>query len=47
MFKGTALLSRLVATKFDLSKADAGALAAAIDRAVVGLSEMTREVPDG
>lgn len=48
MFKGAALLSRLVATKFGLSKGDTDALAAAIERAVAALSEMMPEgVPEG
>jgi hypothetical protein len=40
MFKGAALLARLVQTKFNLSKADAGDLRAAITHAVTALSEM-------
>jgi hypothetical protein len=40
MFKGAALLARLVQTKFNLSKEDAGDLKVAITHAVTALSEM-------
>jgi len=46
MFEGAALLSRLVATKFKLSQADAGDLKQAIEYAVAALSEMGREADD-
>ena len=46
MFKGAALLSRLVATKYGLSKDDSGELAAAVDRAVASLKEMLPEASD-
>lgn len=46
MFKGAALLARLVQTKFNLSKEDAGDLRAAIGHAVVALREMYPIVAD-
>jgi hypothetical protein len=46
MFKGVALLARLVQTKFNLSKEDAGDLRAAIGHAVVALREMYPVVAD-
>ena len=46
MFRGAALLSRLVMTKFNLSKADAADLAETIQRAVGHLNEMDPEVAD-
>ncbi len=46
MFRGAALLSRLVMTKFNLSKADAVDLAETIQRAVLSLNEMDPEAED-
>lgn len=46
MFKGAALLARLVQTKFNLSKEDAGDLKAAIQYAVSALAELGGEAPD-
>ena len=46
MFKGAALLSRLVATKFGLSKGDESDVSAAIDRAVASLQELKAEAED-
>ena len=46
MFKGAALLARLVATKFGLSKGDATDINAAIERAVASLGELKAEAAD-
>lgn len=46
MFKGAALLARLVQTKFNLSKEDAGDLKAAIQYAVSALAELGGEATD-
>jgi hypothetical protein len=46
MFRGAALLARLVQTRFNLSKEDAGDLKDAISYAVVALKEMYPEATD-
>lgn len=46
MLKGTALLARMVATKFGLSKTDEADMVAAIERAVASLKELRTEAGD-
>jgi len=46
MFRGAALLSRLVVTKYGLQKGDAGDIQEAIRRAVASLKEIGREDAD-
>jgi hypothetical protein len=46
MFKGAALLARLVATKFQLSPPETSDLTETIQRAVIALNEIEPEVSD-
>lgn len=47
MLRGAALLSRMVATKYGLTRTDEADMLAAIDRAVESLRELRVEASDG
>jgi hypothetical protein len=46
MFKGAALLARLIATRYGISKADTDELQVAIEHAATALSEVYPEAAD-